>query len=57
MAWFYADTYAEYCAGLEMDPVEKERSQGYENWERFLPDSKEMKEIQAMIRDSLAAHK
>lgn len=52
MAWFYADTYAEYCAGLEMDPVEKERSQGYENWERFLPDSKEMKEIQAMIRDS-----
>lgn len=52
MAWFYADTYAEYCAGLEMDPVEKERSEGYQNWKRFLPDSREMEEIQAMIRDS-----
>lgn len=52
MAWFYADTYARYCAGLEMDPGEMEHSPGYQNWERFLPDTREMEEIRAMIRDS-----
>lgn len=53
MAYFYADIYADYCAGKKIDRREKEASEEYGCWERYLPDSPELKEIRAMIKDSM----
>lgn len=53
MAYFYADIYADYCAGKKIGRREKEASEEYGCWERYLPDSPELKEIRAMIKDSM----
>ena len=52
MARLYADLYADYCAGAEIHRWEAEQTQGFKNWERYLPESKELDEIRAMIGDS-----
>lgn len=52
MGLFYARIYADYCAGFKIDPKEVMGKEGYQAWERFMPDGRELDEIKAMIRDS-----
>lgn len=53
MGLYYAGLYADYCAGIRIDRLEAEYEKAYREWERFMPDSREMDEIRAMIRDSV----
>ena len=51
MAEIYADVYADYCAGVEIDERERMRSREYRQWEDCWPQSKQAQELRAMIGD------
>ncbi|MDO4328870.1 MAG: metallophosphoesterase [Lachnospiraceae bacterium] len=53
MADLYAEIYADYCAGIPIHRQAAERSEGYQSWARYLPDSNSFQEIKAMLKDSL----
>lgn len=53
MADLYAEIYADYCAGIPIYRQAAERSEGYQSWARYLPDSNSFQEIKAMLKDSL----
>lgn len=53
MAELYAEIYADYCAGIPISRQAAERSEGYQSWARYLPDSNSFQEIKAMLKDSL----
>ena len=52
MAVTYADVYIDYYAGRNIDAKGVRTSQGYTWWERNLPDSYLLKELNSMINDS-----
>ena len=52
MAETYADVYIDYYAGRNIDAKGVRTSQGYTWWERNLPDSYLLKELNSMINDS-----
>jgi len=51
MAEIYADVYADYCAGVEIDERERMRSREYRQWEDYWPQSKQAQGLRAMIGD------
>ncbi len=53
MAALYAKVYGDYCAGLKVRRRDIEGTKGYRSWQRYLPDSKEFKEIKSMVKDSM----
>ena len=52
MAETYADVYIDYYAGRKIDAKGIRTSEGYTWWERNLPDSYLIKELNAMINDA-----
>ena len=52
MAVTYADVYIDYYAGRKIDAKGVRSSEGYTWWERNLPDSYLIKEINSMINDA-----
>lgn len=52
MSGVYARVYMDYYAGREIDRQAVRASKGYRWWERNLPDSYLLREIDAMIEDS-----
>lgn len=52
MAKTYADVYIDYYAGRKIDAKGIRTSEGYTWWERNLPDSYLIKELNAMINDA-----
>ncbi len=51
MAETYADVYIDYYAGRKIDAKGIRTSEGYTWWERNLPDSYLIKELNSMIND------
>ena len=52
MAVTYADVYIDYYAGRKIDAKGVRTSEGYTWWERNLPDSYLLKELNSMINDA-----
>ena len=52
MAVTYADVYIDYYAGCKIDAKGVRTSEGYTWWERNLPDSYLLKELNSMINDA-----
>lgn len=52
MAQVYAGVYIDYYAGRKIDAAGVRASKGYRWWLRNMPDSKMIKELEAMIKDS-----
>ena len=52
MAVTYADVYIDYYAGRKIDAKGVRSSEGYTWWERNLPDSYLLKELNSMINDA-----
>lgn len=52
MAVTYADVYIDYYAGRKIDAKGVKTSEGYTWWERNLPDSYLLKELNSMINDA-----
>ena len=52
MAEVYASVYIDYYAGRRIDAKGIRGSKGYRWWERNMPDSYLLKELDAMIDDS-----
>ena len=52
MAEVYASVYIDYYAGRRIDAKGIRSSKGYRWWERNMPDSYLLKELDAMIDDS-----
>jgi len=51
MAKIYADAYADYCAGAEIDEREAMASREYKQWVDCWPKSKQAGELRAMVGD------
>ena len=56
MAAVYAAVYMDYYAGREIDAKGVKSSKGYRFWERNMPDSYLLRELDAMIADSDRDH-
>ena len=52
MAATYAGVYIDYYAGREIDVKGIKSTKGYRFWERNMPDSYLIRELDAMIADS-----
>ncbi len=52
MARVYASVYIDYYAGRRIDAKGVRSSRGYQWWQRNMPDSKLLQELNAMIEDS-----
>lgn len=51
---FYADLYQDYYAGRRIDVHEKKTDQGYYYWDRFMNPSIQFRQVEGMLKDSLA---
>lgn len=56
MARLYASIYADYCAGIKIDPKEVKETAAYQDWLWYEPGSTEWKEMHQMIKDSAEDH-
>ena len=52
MTGLYADLYQDYYAGRVIDAKETYGSLAWQWWMRLLPDSRQVKEMRAMVGDS-----
>ncbi|MBQ6855602.1 MAG: metallophosphoesterase, partial [Lachnospiraceae bacterium] len=53
MVDFYADLYSDYYAGRQIDYRERTSEYGYQMWERFMNPSKQFRQVEGMLKDSM----
>lgn len=56
LADFYADLYQDYYAGRQIDSREKKNEEGYWLWDRFMNPSIQYRQVEGMLKDSMAGN-
>ena len=54
MVEYYADLYSDYYAGRQIDYIERTNELGYQLWDRYRNPSKQFRQIEGMLMDSMA---
>ena len=54
MVEFYADLYKDYYTGAQINYDERIHEKGYEVWERFRGHTSQFRQIEGMLKDSMA---
>ena len=57
MVNLYANLYVDYCAGRPIDRKSVTSTRGYGLWMRVAPDSRYLKEMEEMMRDTETSHR